>query len=106
MQSVTRSFRRWRLKDRDFQREADLYQLHLLLSYRAVKLAKEGGKNFPSAVEILSGSVDEILDRTDRLSPKVREQECTKLVDAQVKRCFLGLASQVQLNFSCFKSSL
>ena len=80
------TWQRWRMKDREFQRQVDFYRLHLLLSYR---------DRSQKGLEISPEEVDGITSRTESLAPDVRERECQSLIDAQVKKLFLALASQV-----------
>jgi hypothetical protein len=89
LEKVRQSWRKFRLKDRDFQRQVDVYQLHLLLSY------KENSVLQKSEVLPKDSEIDPFLANSRNLTHEQREKDCGSMIHRQVKEYFVGSALKV-----------
>ena len=107
--SVINSLRRYRMKDGQFQRELDDYQLNLYLNFKKSVMMTEELKADPNLVSDPNSQVldnDAITTRCEKLSPAERAVENMNLLDLQVRSLCLRLAHQVNSAESCPVSRL
>jgi hypothetical protein len=86
MRKFVESIRRWRMKEKDFQREIDVHRLFLLLAHRAEAI--KGRNSVIAGDSVLNMDVDALLERAENLSTDQKEKECKAMVDVQVKTYF------------------
>jgi hypothetical protein len=86
MRKFVESIRRWRMKEKDFQREIDIHRLFLLLAHRAEAI--KGRNSVIAGDSIMNMDVDGLLERAENLSTDQKEKECKAMVDVQVKTYF------------------
>ncbi len=78
------------MTDRDFQREADTYRMHLLLSFRSESI-KIKGSALNQTVDDIKIDTDSILERTRSLSAENMAKEIQNMIEEQVKQYFRAL---------------
>ena len=92
------------MKDGQFQRELDDYQLNLYLNFKKSVMKTDELKADPNLASDPNSQVldhDAITTRCEKLSPTERAVENLNLLDLQVRSLCLRLAHQVNSAESC-----
>ncbi len=79
------------MTEREFQREADTYRMHLLLSFRSESMKLRGSALIQSADQGIKVDADSILQRTSTLDEATMVKEIQIMLDGQIKQYFRAL---------------
>jgi hypothetical protein len=90
-QEISKTVRRWRMTERDFQREADTYRMHLLLSFRSESIKMKGSALIQTVDHDVKVDADSILERTNSLSADIMAKEIQTMLEDQIKQYFRAL---------------